>query len=192
MNIADLRILIAPLQRRVAAMVSRAIVTLVFDAKTRQTLQLTALAGGLLDPIERFQQYGFTSVPFPGAEAIVVFPAGNRDHGIALSVEDRRYRLVGLAAGEAALYDDLGQVVHLTRTGIKITSPLDITVSAGQKLRLEGDVVEVVAHTTLRHDIAGYADELTHTGGVTWSQDTWQTGAVVTATPHAVDPPEHF
>lgn len=35
-------------------------------------------------------------------------------------VADRRYRLQGLAAGEVALYDDLGQKVHLTRGGIVI------------------------------------------------------------------------
>jgi phage baseplate assembly protein V len=184
MNIDSVRKMLGPVQRRVAAMVARAVVQLIDDSETRQKLQLVALAGETLDRIERFQQYGFTSVPFPGAEATVVFPAGNRGHGIAISVEDRRYRLVGLPGGEVALYDDLGQVVHLKRTGIDVKTPA--------KLRLEGDVVEIIAHTTLRHDIHGYADELTFTGGVDWQQTTWQTGAVITATANAIDPPEHF
>jgi len=122
------RKLIAPLKRRVMLMIGRAVLTAVNDSPKLQTVQLDGLAGEVLDDLERFQQYGFTSVPNAGAEAIVVFLGGNRSHGIAINVDDRKYRLTGLANGEVALYDDSGNVVHLMNGGkMKHIAPTKIT-----------------------------------------------------------------
>ena len=101
-------------------MVSRCVVDIVSDAFKMQRLQITVLDGETRDNVERFQEYGFTSVPFQGAEGVMVSVGGNHDHGIVIAVDDRRYRLKGLANGEAALYDDQGQKVHLTRSGIVV------------------------------------------------------------------------
>src|SRR3546814_1878282 len=62
------------------------------------------------------------------SDLIVVFVGGSRGHGIVIATEDRRYRPTGLEAGEAMLYDDLGQKVHLKRTGIEIESPFEVKV----------------------------------------------------------------
>lgn len=51
---------------------------------------------------------------------MVLFPGGDRSHGMAVIVADRRYRLKGLARGEVAIYDDQGQSVTLTRGGIVV------------------------------------------------------------------------
>lgn len=144
--ISTIKHLLNPLQRRVALMVSRAVVVLVNDALKMQGVQINLLAGVTRDGVERFQNYGFTSNPHPGAEAIVVSVGGNQDHGIAIVVDDRRYRLVGLAEGEAALYDDLGQKVHLTRNGIVIRSTMPITLDAPTvhamgNLNVDGSIV---------------------------------------------------
>ncbi len=72
------------------------------------------------------QHYGFASSPKAGAELVVIVE-GNVI--TAIGSDDRRYRLA-LVEGEAALYDDLGQKVHLTRKGIVVTSPLQVTVNA--------------------------------------------------------------
>lgn len=121
--------MLAPMHRRVALMVSRAVIVMVNDSLKMQGVQVNLMAGVTRDGVERFQNYGLTSNPHPGAEAIVVSVGGNQDHGIAIAVDDRRYRLTGLAEGEVALYDDLGQKVHLTRTGIMVHSTL-ITLDA--------------------------------------------------------------
>lgn len=126
--------LLAPLRRRVALMVGRAIVTLVDDAAKLQGLQVTLLADELRDHVEHFQPYGLTAHPHPGAEAIAVCVAGSRDHAVVIALDDRRYRLTGLAQGEVALYDDLGQSVHLTRAGIVVRGaglPVTITDTSG-------------------------------------------------------------
>lgn len=112
--------MLAPLQRRVGLMVSRAVIVMVNDTLKMQAVQVNLLAGVTRDGVERFQNYGFTANPHCGAEAIVVSVGGNQDHCVAIAVDDRRYRLVGLTEGEVALYDDLGQTVHLTRNGIVI------------------------------------------------------------------------
>lgn len=112
--------LIGPLRRRVRLMVSRAILSAISDGGGIQLLQVKLLEGEVRDGVERFQEYGLTSVPFPGAEGVMVCVSGSRDHGIVIAVDDRRYRLKGLQAGEVALYDDQGQKVHLTRNGIVV------------------------------------------------------------------------
>jgi hypothetical protein len=62
-------------------------------------VQLTIRSGDVAevrDKAERFQDYGFTSNPKRGAEAIVLFPGGQRAHAIIIAVDDRRYRKTGL------------------------------------------------------------------------------------------------
>ncbi|WP_419657670.1 putative phage baseplate assembly protein V [Desulfosarcina variabilis str. Montpellier] len=107
--------LLAPIARRVRLMARRAVVRLVYDDPRMQELQLAIFAGEVRDKVERWQDYGMTSHPHPGAEALVLALGGNTDHGATVRVDDRRYRLVGLSQGEVAIYDDQGQVVHLMR-----------------------------------------------------------------------------
>ena len=115
---------------RIKLMVGRGVIAGVDDATKMQNVQVDVLADETHDGVERFQSYGLTSVPHPGAETVVVFAGGLRSHGLAIVVDDRRYRLTGLQGGEVALHDDLGQVVHLTRDGIRIATSKDVTVEA--------------------------------------------------------------
>jgi len=121
--------LLRPLQQRLQLMVGRCLVLLVDDDTRLQSLQVALLAEEVRGDVERFQQYGFTSHPHPDAEAIAVAVGGNRDHCVVLSVDDRRYRLKGLAQGEVALYTDEGDRVVLRRGGI-------VEVHAGAELRV--------------------------------------------------------
>lgn len=114
-------------------MVARVVVKAINDGEGIQKLKFTALADEELNKVERIQEYGFTSHPKVGAEGVVLFIGGNRDHGVVIAVDDKRYRLTGLAQGEVALYDDLGSKVHLKRGGnievvastkVLVTSPL--------------------------------------------------------------------
>lgn len=122
--------MVAPLRHRVQMLLARAVVQLVADDKGIQALQLAVLDGELVEGAERMQDYGFTSVPFPGAEAVVAFPGGLRSHGLVVAVGDRRYRLKGLQAGEVAVYDDQEQQVVIGREGIRVVSALKIDFEA--------------------------------------------------------------
>lgn len=100
---------------------------------------------------EYFQHYGFTSRPLEGAELIII-REGN--HIVAVASDDRRYR-IAIADGEVALYDDLGQYVHLKRdmidayspAKIKATAPL-IEMIASTKVIMTTPVLEVSGNIT--------------------------------------------
>lgn len=134
MSSAAIRELIGPIARRVRSLVARGVVELVNDAAKMQALQLSIREGEVVDDAERFQSYGLTSHPHPGAEVIVLSVGGLADHPVVIAVDDRRYRLAGLAKGEVALYDDLGQKVHLKRDRIEVTSPRVVVLSSNVEL----------------------------------------------------------
>lgn len=119
------------LKNRILGMFTRFVLTASSDGAGLQKIRFTGLADEEQDEIERFQQYGFTGNPLPGAEGLAAFVGGNREHGYVIAVDDRRYR-IHVEGGEVAVYDDLGQVVHLKRDGIEISSPLKISMTAPQ------------------------------------------------------------
>lgn len=117
---SDLGNMLRPLASRIGNMLARGRVSSVKGGGKMQVLQLQLLDGEVKDRLEHFEPYGFTSNPKPGAEAAAAFLDGDRSHGIVLVVADRRFRLTSLVSGEVAIHDDLGQKVHLTRSGIVI------------------------------------------------------------------------
>ncbi len=119
-------------------LISRCTVALVNAKGKLQALQIRMLAGEVKDGVEHLEPYGFTSHPHDGAEGVVVFPGGDRSHGVVIVVADRRYRLQGMKAGEVAVHDDQGQCVHLTREGIVVKGAgKPITITDAPKLRVE-------------------------------------------------------
>lgn len=137
---------IRPFVQRLQLMIGRAVVLLVNDATKLQGLQVSLLADEVREDVERFQEYGFTSHPHPGAEAVAACVAGSRDHVLVIAVDDRRYRLRNLAQGEVAIYSDEGDKIVLKRGGIiemtaatqvVITSPL---VQCSGNLQVAGSI----------------------------------------------------
>lgn len=90
------------------------------------------------DEAQMWQPYGFGSAPLAGAEAIRVAVGSHREQMVAMVVDDRRYR-ISLAAGEVAISDDLGQKVHLTRTGIVVKGAV-VHLGDGSLLAVDGVV----------------------------------------------------
>lgn len=121
---------------RLRLLVSRAVVALVNDAAKLQGVQITLLDDEARSEVERFQQYGFTSVPLEGAEAIALAVGGSRSHMVVLAVDDRRYRKKDLQPGEVALYSDEGDYVLFKRGRI-------VEVKAGTKLRVDAPLAEL-------------------------------------------------
>lgn len=138
--------------KRTMNMIVRGIVTLVDDARKLQSLQVETLEGELSDEAERFQQYGFSSVPFEEAEAIVLFPAGTRSHAVVIAVDDRRHRPTGLEPGESVLYDDQGQFIRIFRDRIEINSPLKVVVNSPTIEATGEDVTVTAENVTIESD----------------------------------------
>ena len=91
----------------------RGVIRSVKDAGARQQAQLEMLKDEVIDDVEHMQNYGFTSHP-TGGDCAVAFNGGNREQGIVLVIDDRRYR-IPLLGGEVAMYDDLGNKIELLR-----------------------------------------------------------------------------
>lgn len=115
--LASITQLLRPVVQRAANTVARAVVQLVDDGRKLQLLQLGALDSETIDAAEHHQAFGFASVPMPGAEAVVVFPGGDRDHPLVVAVSDRRYRPRGGEPGTVTVYNHTGARVILTELG---------------------------------------------------------------------------
>lgn len=111
----QIKILLRPMQVRIANSIARAVVQLVDDGQKLQRVQISVLAGELVDGAEHFQPYGFFSVPLSGAEAVVMFPNGDRGHALVVAVSDRRTRPTSSQGGESGLYTDEGDEIRLAR-----------------------------------------------------------------------------
>lgn len=181
--------MVAPLRRRVRLMISRAVLSMINDAGGIQLVQVKLLDGEVRDGVERMQNYGVTSVPLPGAEGVMVCVSGDRDHGIVIAMDDRRYRIKGLQPGEVAVYTDEDQEAHKHRIIFKRGGAIEalaknITVKATETARIEGDVVQIHATSLYQFDCNGHGQKW-------WPNkiDTWQIGEVA-GTPHNIAPPE--
>ncbi len=83
---------------------------------------------------EMFQHYGFTSIPQPGAEGIVL---NEGNHIILIATDDRRYRLA-IEQGAVALYTDEGDYILLGRDrNIKVVGGTSVQVQT-PSLQIEG------------------------------------------------------
>jgi len=135
--------LLQPLNRRILDVVARAVVKRLDDSKRVQLAQLGILDGETRDAVERFQNYGFTSVPLEGAEAVVLSVGGHRDHCLVVAVDDRRHRLRDLEPGEVAVFHKDGARVHLKADGTLAATPKsgsDVVLAEGSaKVARVGD-----------------------------------------------------
>lgn len=116
-TLAQLGHLLRPFATRLANTVARAVVQLVDDSTKLQLLQLGVLAEETVDGAEHHQPYGFASVPLEGAEAVVLFPNGDRSHPLVVSVSDRRHRPTGGQPGQVMVWHPDGAKVTLLAGG---------------------------------------------------------------------------
>lgn len=174
-DLADVHRVLKPVTDRLRLVIGRAVLRLVQDLPGVQLVQVEALAGEVIDQAEHFQAYGFASHPLLGAEAIVAAVGAARNHPVVIVIADRRYR-PQLAAGEAILFDDQGQTVHVKRDGVVVTTD--------KVFRVEAQTVEIHATDRVRIDAGG--------AGVTYwpdHTDDWRQG--LPTTNHPPSPPEH-
>lgn len=121
---------LAPLTTRVRNMVVRGVIKLVDDKTKVQKIQASLLAGELKDGLERYQEYGLSTNPPSGTEALVVFCGGSRNNGVIVATGDRTFRLKELQPGEVALYTDEGDVIKLGRERKIQVTTLHLEVNA--------------------------------------------------------------
>ncbi|ELL1618681.1 phage baseplate assembly protein V [Salmonella enterica] len=129
--------MMAPFMRRVRLMLGRAVVNVVNDALKAQNVQISMLEDEEPDDVERLLNYGQISVPLPGSEAIVACIGAQRDHAVALVVEDRRYRPTGLTAGDTGVYHYEGHRMRLTKDGRLIITCKTVEIYADESMTVD-------------------------------------------------------
>ncbi|WP_334130161.1 phage baseplate assembly protein V [Sneathiella sp.] len=146
--------LLRPVKSRLANILARGYVTLVDDRLKTQGLQISLMHGEPAEAVEHFQPYGFTYKPHPGAEVLAVFVSGDRGHGIALGVGDKRYRIRPLVDGEVAIYTDEDgnegkHRIHLKR-GRVISIKCDVlNIDADTAININSHSITLTAEGTL-------------------------------------------
>jgi phage baseplate assembly protein V len=150
------------LSNRISNVAARAVVWLADDSKMLQQVQVSLQAREVRNA-ERFQEYGFTSVPLPESEAVLLFPGGMRDHALAICVDDRRHRPTNWLEGEVGLYTHEGDLIRMKGgriievvcgTKVDVTAP-EVVVHASTKVRLETPLVEMTGNLTVSGQVQG-------------------------------------
>jgi phage baseplate assembly protein V len=158
--------------------VHRGVLETADDSKGVQILGLSLLAQERKANVERFQNYGFSSVPTGEAEAIVIFPGGDRSAGVVVALDERASRMTGLAAGEVAIYTDEGdsivlgrnQEITLTTKRLIIDAAENVTVNAEQTVTVnakEDVTVNTPTRVLLRTPLLRVEGSIEATGTIT-------------------------
>lgn len=142
-SMRDVQKLMAPMMRRLRLIADRAVVTMVTDSLQRQGLQLKVLADETADDVERFQNYGHTSVPPVGSEAIVLGIGGARAGLVAIAVEDKSVRPKDLEAGDNCLYHLEGHRIILRKDGLLELEAKTVIINASEKLTMISPDTEI-------------------------------------------------
>jgi len=164
MNDRALSAAIERLYRRVLLTVGRGRITTGTDAGYAQKHQVQLGADEIRDNTIRIPEYGFTSMPLPGCNAVVLFVAGDRSNGVIIGTDDPRYRPHNLQPGEAMIYDALGRSIYLSAAGIVVNgggSPL--TINNAPMVTFDTPSVSTTGNLTVG---SGASGTFTATGGV--------------------------
>lgn len=130
-----------------------------------QRITAEALAGEQLRDVELMQQFGFTSAPPEGTQLIVLPLGGRTSAAVVVATEHGAYRFKVSHQGEAALYNQWGDVIHLKQDrSIRVVAALKVTVES-PLAEFSGDVT-VGGTLTAQVDVLGGGKSLKgHTHG---------------------------
>lgn len=138
---------------RTLNMIARGVLEKTDDTSGVQVLGLSILEGERKDNVEQFQNYGFTSSPTGEAEAIVVFPGGDRSAGVVVALDERGTRMTGLNPGEVAIYTNEGDSIVLGVTNEITITTRRLVITATEAVRMETPLLEVTG------DVVDHADD---------------------------------
>lgn len=127
---------------RINLLAGRGTLQFVQDGGNRQLVQFTALKGETKDEVERVQNYGLTSNPPAGSRVIFISIGGNRDHPVAIAVDNSAHRVKGLEPGEVALYSDEGDRIVLRRGNKIEVETKNLVITASEKVTIDTPTME--------------------------------------------------
>ena len=140
--------LLKGIKKRIQLMVGRCVLAVVDDSKGIQTVQVEVL-GGVLEDVQRLQNYGMSSNPPEGSKGVMASICGNREDSVIIAMDNQEFRIKNLAPGESVLYDNLGQLIHLKKDGsIKILATKKINLDSTEEINLTTPLVKSTTDLT--------------------------------------------
>jgi phage baseplate assembly protein V len=152
----------------------RAVIDETEDGSKMQEAKIAGQNGEMLEKIERFQQFGFTSRPKAGTEAIVLPIGGDRSHSVILAVDDRGTRKGNLEPGEAAVYSADGAFMHFKNEQKIETQAKELKTAAEDKIESETkeQITDATVSAEFKSPQLGFRGNLTATnyegGAAVW------------------------
>lgn len=131
------------------------------DSQAVQTIQVMVRKGVVFDQVERYQQYGLTSVPDvnEGVAGLVIEVAGHR---FVLGLEEPGTRPKDLQAGDVMLYHREGHHIHLLKGGKLAIKATEMDVNC-PLTRWQGDIQQDGKQTSTGDQVAGGISQMQHT-----------------------------
>ena len=120
----------------------RGVLTSINRATQVQLVDLEGLSAEQLKAVELFQHFGFTSAPPAGTQLIVLPLGGRTSAAVLVASEHGTHRFTLDADGEACLYNQWGDCVHMR-------ADRTIHLQAQAKVLIDTDEVEINAATSV-------------------------------------------
>lgn len=106
----------------------------------------------------RLMEFGFSSSLPDGADVLIAYLSGDRSNAVVIASGHKGSRKTGLSPGETIIYDQWGQHIKLTETGIeidangqpvKVINSTTVTIVASEEifadtpvLKCSGDIID--------------------------------------------------
>lgn len=166
--------------RRIQMLFGRGRVSQVNDTGTVQTMQVQMSDLETSDNRIRMAEFGFTSNPPAGSDALVMSVAGDRGASAVIATNHQPSRPKGLQPGETMLFSQDGKYVYLTASGgisifangqpVNVSGATTVTITASTEIiadtpifKCTGDIIDncdTNEHTIA--DMRAISNEHTH------------------------------
>ncbi|MTK12711.1 MAG: phage baseplate assembly protein V [Clostridiaceae bacterium] len=142
------------LGRRLLLAIACGRVTGVTDTGNVQTMQVQLGDDEVRDNTPRPAEFGFSSLPPVGSDAVIIFVGGDRSNGVVVATGNQTLRMKAMSPGETAIYDASGKHVYLSKDGIVIEAKgQPVTVNNASQVTINATAVTINASTTLNGDV---------------------------------------
>ena len=113
-----------------ATMLRRASVAEIDATGSQHLAKLRGLKGEELDKVPRIKEFGFSSRPPAGAEAMILALGGRSDRAMVLGIDHKDHGPRDLGVGHTAIYDGHGNMVSLVQKEIRIVGAASVTIKS--------------------------------------------------------------
>jgi phage baseplate assembly protein V len=140
------------LYQRLLHVIGRGRITTGDDTGPAQLHQVKLGLQEVKDNIPRIAEFGLTSMPPVGSDAVLLFIGGDRTNGAIIATGHQQSRPRGLLPGETMIYSEDGKQIYLTASGIvveandqpvTVNNASTVTINAATKVRMVTPLLEV-------------------------------------------------